>query len=101
MTEVLLDPAHDISFTVDPAGDHTAGRPMPALSPREVEVLVCWLQCESKTEVAQSLFVSVGTVNTHLTRIRDKYAQAGRRANTKAALVARALQDGLVRIDEL
>jgi hypothetical protein len=40
-------------------------------------------------------------VNTYLTRVRAKYASAGRAAPTKASLVARALQDGLVTIDEL
>jgi hypothetical protein len=30
-----------------------------------------------------------------------KYANVGREAPTKAALVARAIQDGLVRADEL
>ena len=33
--------------------------------------------------------------------MRVKYANVGRDAPTKAALVARALQDGLMRIDEL
>lgn len=81
--------------------EHPSGRDRPALSPRETEVLIRWLQCDSKAEVARSLYVSIGTVNTHLTRIRDKYALVGRRASTKAALAARAIQDGLVRIDEL
>lgn len=73
----------------------------PNLSPREVEVLIAWLQSDSKTAVASTMYLSVGTVNTHLSRIRAKYAQVGRHAPTKAALVARALQDGLISIDEL
>lgn len=44
---------------------------------------------------------SVHTVNTYLERIRVKYAKLGRAAPTKAALVARAPQDGLIGIDEL
>jgi DNA-binding CsgD family transcriptional regulator len=51
--------------------------------------------------VAKALFLSLGTVNTHLTRIRAKYTSVGRPAPTKAGLVARALQDGLVDISEL
>ncbi|WP_411156391.1 helix-turn-helix transcriptional regulator [Nocardia cyriacigeorgica] len=47
---------------------------------------------ESKTLVGQRLYITTGTVNTHLERIRTKYAQAGRPAPTKAALVARAIQ---------
>lgn len=73
----------------------------PDLSAREEQVLRAWLMCDTKQEVAEALFVSVGTVNTHLGRIRAKYERAGRSANTKAALLARALQDGLVRLDEV
>ncbi|WP_280439751.1 response regulator transcription factor [Nocardia cyriacigeorgica] len=73
----------------------------PALSPREREVLLAWFQTESKTLVGQRLYITTGTVNTHLERIRTKYAQAGRPAPTKAALVARAIQDGLITADEL
>jgi hypothetical protein len=40
-------------------------------------------------------------VNTHFGRVRTKYAAIGRPAPTKAALIARALQDGLINIDEL
>lgn len=71
------------------------------LSRREVEVLRVWLLCDTKADVAQQLFIAPGTVNTHLSRIRDKYAAAGREASTKAALLVRALQDGLITIDEL
>lgn len=73
----------------------------PGLSPREREVLLAWLGSESKTDVARSLFISSGTVNTHLDRIRTKYAATGRPAVTKSALLVRALQDGLIHIDEL
>ncbi|MFI7000846.1 helix-turn-helix transcriptional regulator [Nocardia sp. NPDC050175] len=73
----------------------------PTLSRREVEVLLAWLRADSKPEVCTLLFISPGTVNTHLSRIRDKYAAVGRPAPTKAALVARALQDGLVGVDDL
>lgn len=86
---------------IDPAA---AGRPQfvrPALSAREREVLLAWLRSDSKSRVAQELVLSLGTVNTHLTRIRAKYAEVNRPASSKAALVARALQDGLVTVDEL
>ncbi|MGA9873828.1 MAG: helix-turn-helix transcriptional regulator [Rhodococcus sp. (in: high G+C Gram-positive bacteria)] len=75
--------------------------PRPMLTQREIQVLTGWIHCDSKTEVAKSLFLSLGTVNTHLTRIRAKYAAVGRAASTKASLVARALQDGLVDIADL
>ncbi|MGM7643443.1 response regulator transcription factor [Nocardia sp. JW2] len=73
----------------------------PKLSDREREVLLIWFQTESKVMVAQQLFISVKTVDTHLARIRTKYAAVGRPAPTKAALVARAIKDGLITADEL
>lgn len=73
----------------------------PNLSAREIEVLLAWIRCDSKSAVAASLFLSLGTVNTHMTRIRAKYAAIDRAAPTKASLVARALQDGLIDITEL
>lgn len=73
----------------------------PALTAREIEVLLQWIASDSKTEVSRALHISLGTVNTYLTRIRDKYTDVGRSAPTKAALVARALQDGLININDL
>lgn len=82
---------------------HTASTDLvrPALTEREIEVLRTWLKLDSKPEVAAELYISLGTVNTHLTRIRAKYSDVGRSAPTKAALVARAVQDGLISLDEL
>ncbi|MEV6336031.1 LuxR C-terminal-related transcriptional regulator [Nocardia vinacea] len=74
---------------------------VPSLSPREIEVLRAWILSDSKIEVCQQLYISAGTVNTHLARIRDKYHTAGRPAQTKAALLARALQDGHIGLNEL
>lgn len=81
------------------AGDRSSNR--PALSARETEVLVEWFQSESKEFVGQRLGISPRTVNTHLEHIRIKYAMSGREAPTKAALLARAIQDGLVQVDDL
>jgi DNA-binding NarL/FixJ family response regulator len=79
--------------------DTTVGR--PRLSQREREVLVAWCQTESKEEVAKRLFVQPSTVSTHLQRARAKYAAVGRPASTKAALIARAIQDGFLGLDDL
>jgi DNA-binding CsgD family transcriptional regulator len=73
----------------------------PDLAPREIEVLIAWLLTDNKELVARQLHVSPATVRTHLQRIRQKYAAAGRPARTKAALAARAIQDGLIGIDAL
>lgn len=80
-------------MTQEPVGPH--------LSEREVEVLREWLLSDSKSRVAQNLYISVGTVGTHLSRIREKYADVGRNAPTKCELLVRAIQDKIVTIDEL
>ncbi|MFH5208770.1 LuxR C-terminal-related transcriptional regulator [Antrihabitans spumae] len=72
----------------------------PVLSIREREVLMAWLAADSKLEAGRSLYIATGTMNTHIARIRTKYAAVGRPAPTKAALFARALQDGLTRLSD-
>jgi len=79
--------------------DGTAGR--ANLAPREKEVLIAWFRTESKDLVARQLQIAPTTVRTHLQRVRAKYAAVGRPATTKAALVARAIQDGLVNVDDI
>ena len=79
--------------------DVNVGR--PKLAAREREVLVAWFQTESKEIVAEKLHIAPTTVRTHLQRIRAKYAAVGRPASTKSALVARAIQDGIIVVDDL
>jgi DNA-binding NarL/FixJ family response regulator len=79
--------------------DSTVGR--PNLAPREKEVLIAWFRTESKELVAQQLGIAPTTVRTHLQRVRAKYAAVGRAATTKAALVARAIQDNIIDVDDL
>lgn len=73
----------------------------PGLSHREREVLVAWFRNGSIEGVAEVLRIEPSTVRTHLQRVRAKYAAVGRAAPTKAALIARALQDGLLRVGDL
>jgi DNA-binding NarL/FixJ family response regulator len=73
----------------------------PRLSPRESEVLRAWFTSSSKDLVAAKLNITVKTVDTHIARVRVKYANAGRAARTKSELVSRALDDGLVTLAEL
>ncbi len=75
--------------------------PAPTLTAREIQILREWVMRDSKSDVATALFITAATVSTHVNRIRLKYAAIGRPANTKAALLARALQDGHVDLDEL
>ncbi|QIS21158.1 response regulator transcription factor [Nocardia terpenica] len=80
--------------------DHSPPAARPALSPREMQVLLAWLRSDSKQEAARELYVSVATVSTHIAHIRAKYAVAGRSATTKAALFARAVQDEFIDVYE-
>ena len=73
----------------------------PVLSDREREVLLAWFESDSKNLVASRFNLSAKTVETYIDRVRIKYAELGRPATTKAALVARALQDGLVDLADL
>lgn len=73
----------------------------PSLSSREREVLLAWIQADSKALVGKRLHITVGTVSTHLERIRVKYAAVGRPAPTKADLMLRVIQDRLVNADDL
>jgi DNA-binding NarL/FixJ family response regulator len=71
------------------------------LSDREKQVLAAWLRTDSKEEVARSLQIAPTTVRTHVQRVRIKYANAGRPAPTKSALLARAIEDGIVGLSDL
>jgi DNA-binding NarL/FixJ family response regulator len=79
--------------------DGRVGR--PRLASREREILIAWFQTDSKELVARNLRISASTVRTHLERVRAKYAAVGRPAPTKATLVVRAIQDGIIGVDDL
>lgn len=79
--------------------DNNARR--PNLSEREKEVLVAWFQTESKELVGKRLYIAPSTVRTHLQRARAKYAAIGRPAPTKSALLARAIEDGILSVSDL
>lgn len=72
-----------------------------ALSDRERQVLVAWFTTESKDHVGNLLHIAPATVRTHLQRVRAKYASVGRPAPTKSALLARAIEDGIIGLDDL
>nr|WP_090280618.1 LuxR C-terminal-related transcriptional regulator [Mycolicibacterium komanii]CRL76760.1 response regulator containing a CheY-like receiver domain and an HTH DNA-binding domain protein [Mycolicibacterium komanii] len=84
-----------------PAADNSGRKARPQLTHRERQVLVAWFQTENKNAVAQRLYIEPSTVATHLQRVRAKYAAVGRPAPTKAALVARAIQDDILDVDDL
>jgi DNA-binding NarL/FixJ family response regulator len=104
----LMDAIRDACSDVPYVGPRMAGAMFndrrlgrPILPAREEEVLIAWFQTESKDLVAAKLHIAPSTVRTHLQRVRAKYAAVGRSATTKAALVARAIQDGIINLDEL
>jgi len=80
-------------------GDRSNAR--PTLSDKEREALLLWFQSMSKASVAKRMQISEHTVKQYVDRARIKYARAGRPAATKAALLARAIEDGLVRPEEI
>ena len=99
--ELEVEPTNAATESAQLAAAANLELPRPALTSREIEVLRTWLLLDSKPAVAGDLGISLGTVDTHLTRIRAKYADLGRPAPTKAGLVARAVQDELMSLDEL
>jgi DNA-binding NarL/FixJ family response regulator len=66
------------------------------LSPREQEVLGLYASGETATSVAQRTGLARETVADYVTRIRKKYAEAGRPAHSRVDLFRRALEDGLL-----
>lgn len=104
----LIDAIRDASTAMPYVGprmaravgnDCTLGR--LKLSEREREVLVAWFQTESKEAVGKRLYIAPTTVRTHLQRARAKYASVGRPAPTKSALLARAIEDGILALHDL
>ena len=104
LLDALVDAGSDIAYTAPRmagalSNDRHPGR--PNLTGREKDVLLAWFQTESKDLVAERLSVGPATVRTYLQRVRARYAAVGRPAPTKAALLARAIQDGIISVDDI
>ena len=80
-------------------GDASPNR--PRLSAQESRALRLWFQQPKKLNVAREMGIAVDTVDQYISRARIKYAAAGRPASNKAAMVARAIEDGLVRPEDV
>ena len=80
-------------------GDAGPGR--PRLSGQEERALRLWFQLPKKQNVAREMGIALDTVDQYISRARVKYAAAGRPALNKAAMVARAIEDGLVRPEDV
>ncbi len=90
--ETHLTPALATMLVAEDRDDEAA----PALSPQERRALVLYASGLPLKSVARQLDISVETAKTYLTRVREKYALAGREAHTKIALHRRAVEDGLL-----
>jgi PAS domain S-box-containing protein len=73
------------------AGELWARRARMGLSPRELQVLQLVAEGRSAPEIGELLFVSAGTVKTHLEHVYGKL-----RARDRAAAVAAALRRGVI-----
>lgn len=73
----------------------------PELTAQERRVLIEWLLTDNKDSVSKKLHIAPSTVRTHLQRIRRRYSEIHRSAPSKAALFARAVQDGLIGIHDV
>ena len=73
----------------------------PVLSEQERTALLLWFQSMSKAAVAARMGIAESTVRQYIQRARIKYANSGRPAPTRTQLLAQAIQDGLVRADEV
>jgi DNA-binding NarL/FixJ family response regulator len=76
-------------------------RGRPELTAQERRVLIEWLLTDNKDSVSKKLHIAPSTVRTHLQRIRRRYSEIDRPAPSKAALFARAIQDGLIGIHDV
>jgi two-component system, NarL family, nitrate/nitrite response regulator NarL len=73
----------------------------PALSQQEQQALLLWFQGMSKASVGRRMAISENTVRQYISRARAKYAATGRSAASKDALLARAIEDGVIKPSEI
>src|SRR5689334_13055490 len=73
----------------------------PTLSDQEQQALLLWFQGMSKASVGRRMSISENTVRQYISRARAKYAATGRTAPSKDALLARAIEDGVIKPAEI
>lgn len=86
-----------------PCGDKLSGHHRlvrPQLGERECEAVLNWLRHDSKKAAAREMYVTESTLSKHIERVRRKYNDLGRPAPTKAHMLVRAIQDGLIGLDD-
>jgi len=67
----------------------------------ERQALLLWFQGMSKASVGRRMSISENTVRQYISRARAKYAATGRTAPSKDALLARAIEDGVIKPGEI
>jgi DNA-binding NarL/FixJ family response regulator len=73
----------------------------PTLSQQEQQALLLWFQGMTKASVGRRMSISENTVRQYISRARAKYAATGRTAQSKDALLARAIEDGVIKPGEI
>ncbi len=76
--------------------DDDADSNVPGLTPREIEALRLYATGLPLKSVARRMGIQEETAKEHLKRVRRKYTDVGRVANTKTELLFRAVEDGHV-----
>jgi two-component system, NarL family, uhpT operon response regulator UhpA len=71
----------------------------PALSPQELRALTFYASGLPMKSVARLLGVTPHTAKSYIDRVREKYDEVGRKAQTKFELRIRAVEDGLLAED--
>ena len=85
-------PTPDWAAALDADEDFVASR----LSDLEARILAHYASGERSGSGARALNVSKNTVNTYIARIREKYRESGRPAESRVDLFRRAAEDGLL-----
>ena len=67
----------------------------------DAQALLLWFQGMSKASVGRRMSISENTVRQYISRARAKYAATGRTAPSKDALLARAIEDGVIKPGEI
>ena len=82
----------DWAAAVDADEDFVSNR----LSATEAGVLAMYASGELAETVARNMGIAPASVNTYISRIRAKYREAGRAADSRVDLFRRAAEDGLI-----
>jgi LuxR family transcriptional regulator, maltose regulon positive regulatory protein len=94
---LLADIVDVLGGAASTSTDKKATSPADDLSPSELRVLRCLPTNLTRSEVAQQLYVSVNTVNTHIRNIYSKLGVRDRSAAVQRARELRLLSTGLSR----